>query len=96
MFNTVQAEYTGERKVPARVMIHHNGHVYNGQGYIFGGGRNLATMTKVEADILTGAVAPVVEPETGKVVTGFVIHMNLGKAGLSGESWRIKESEALA
>ena len=88
----VKVEYMGKREVPARVFVYDDGTLYNAQGYIFGGPNKSAFMTEVEADILTGKTKPVVDDKTGAVKTGFVVQMDLGKAGLTGEKFRIWEA----
>ena len=90
-FEFVRVKFTGSRIPPMRVMVYINGKTYSPNGHIFGAGV-VRDVLKVEADVLTGKTAPVIESD-GTIKTGYVVVGDLGEAGLTGEGYELVEEK---
>lgn len=89
MTPNIRVRYIGDRYMPMRVQIYINGQQVNPHDYLFGAS-SVQAMTKAEADVITGNTAPVVDDNTGKVITGFVIVGSMVN-GLIGEKYEVVE-----
>lgn len=82
-----QVRYTGPRLMAMTYDIYVNGTRYNGQGYRFGRRRQTAVMSQEEADVLTGATAPLYAGDAP--INAAIVRGTLTEEEASSESWEV-------
>lgn len=89
----VTVRYAGPRYMPMVYDIYVNGKKYNARGYRFGlaAGADTATMTREEADVLTGATPILTVDGVAHPVNGAVLRGQLDKAEAKAEAWEVLE-----